>query len=211
MGLKTWITGMFLSATLSGQAQEAQPEATQQKQDTTEVNAPAASITDVAQHMQKVRKSLTDKAHLNFNQQLNNEFGPNGSRISSSATIRQAAQQDVSLVMPEMQAKLFNQDMQKILQEEFQTTMSDFQKRVEKRTTELHTKYGDFIANGATDNPNGIGIKGNHLAFNFRLQYDMENNRVFIKWEPQRVTKRLTPLGKKLQSKKSRKEILSEY
>ena len=207
MGLKTWITGMFLSATLSGQAQEAQPEATQQKQDTTEVNAPAASITDVAQHMQKVRKSLTDKAHLNFNQQLNNEFGPNGSRISSSATIRQAAQQDVSLVMPEMQAKLFNQDMQKILQEEFQTTMSDFQKRVEKRTTELHTKYGDFIANGAHDNQDDI--KGGTFAFDVRFRYDDKTKQVVFDWKPS--PKRLTPLGKKLQSKQSRKETLSKY
>ena len=207
MGLKTWITGMLLSATLSGQAQEAQPETTQQKQDTTEVNAPAASITDVAQHMQKVRKSLTDKAHLNFNQQLNNEFGPNGSRISSSATIRQAAQQDVSLVMPEMQAKLFNQDMQKILQEEFQTTMSDFQKRVEKRTTELHNKYGDFIANGAHDVQDDI--KGGTFAFDVRFRYDDKTKQVVFDWKPS--PKRLTPLGKKLQSKQSRKETLSKY
>ena len=218
MGLKTWITGVFLSATLSGQAQEAQPEATQQKQDTTEVKAPSSAnstITDITQHVQKVRQSLADKAYQDFEHQLDNKFGPNGSRISSSAAIRQTAQQDLSLATPEMQAKLFNKDLQQIIQEELQTSMSDFQKRIEKRTADLHTKYGDFIANGAADNQNGIGIQGNNnlnLAFNFSLQYDRKNNRVFIKVIPPKyVTTRPTPLGKKLKSNKGKKEVLSEY
>lgn len=211
MGLKTWITGMFLSATLSGQAQEAQPEATQQKQDTTEVKAPSVSENAyVAQHIQKVRQSLADKAYQDFEHQLDNKFGPNGSRISASAAIRQTAQQDLSLATPEMQAKLFNQDMQQMMQEEFQTTMSDFQKRVEKRTAELHTKYGDFIANGSADNQNGIGF-GYRYSFNrsFSLRYDEDKKQIVLDWKP--TSTHLTPLGKKLQSKQSRKETLSKY
>ena len=97
-----------------------------------------------------------------------------------------------------------------MLKEEFQTTMSEFQKRIEKRTSELHTKYGNFIADGSTDNQKNIGIQGSYFPFEVSIRYDLTTNSPVVEFKSKFKTKRETPLAKKLQ-KGSKKEILSNY